>query len=212
MRTIEKNKLMIILAVSCLIVISFLYYFFSLKDDRQMEAANELTIDSVIIENDEDLMEEMNDTNGGNEENNQIVHVDIKGAIEHPGVYEMLSEQRVIDVIQKAGGLKDDSDSQTINFAKQLEDEMMIYIPAAGESVVVELQSGQVSSGETSVNINLAELNDLLELNGIGPQKAQEIINYREANGSFNTIQDITKVTGIGEKTFEKIQNQITVN
>lgn len=211
MNVIEKHKTTILIGLGIMIAGLFIYQTVWDQAADQLDASENITLESMVSQGDDEstVYEEMDE---GSDIKNQSLYVDIKGAIQMPGVYEMQSHQRVIDVIQKAGGLKEDSDSNTINFARQLEDEMMIYIPHEGEEVYVELEGSPEPSSEASININQADLNSLLSLNGIGPQKAQEIIAYRESNGPFSSIEDITNVSGIGEKTFEKIQDQITVN
>ncbi len=211
MNVIEKHKTTILIGLGIMIAGLFIYQTVWDQAADQLDDSENITLESMVSQGDDEstVYEEMDE---GSDIKNQSLYVDIKGAIQMPGVYEMQSHQRVIDVIQKAGGLKEDSDSNTINFARQLEDEMMIYIPHEGEEVYVELEGAPEPSSEASININQADLNSLLSLNGIGPQKAQEIIAYRESNGPFSSIEDITNVSGIGEKTFEKIQDQITVN
>lgn len=210
MNVIEKHKMTILIVFGIVLISGGLYLLVNIQENEQLDSSVELTLESVIKGSDEEIDDE-DEGMGEVEKQVQSVHVDIKGAIEIPGVYEMMANQRVIDVVHKAGGLKDDSDSNTVNFAKQLEDEMMIYIPSIGEEVVVELPVSLDTSDGGRVNINQADLNELLTLNGVGPQKAQEIISYRESNGQFSKVEDIMNVSGIGEKTFEKIQDQLTV-
>lgn len=158
-------------------------------------------------------------------ESNEKVIVDVKGAVKYPGVYELTVNDRVIDAINQAGGYTKNADSSTINHAQKLQDEMVIYVPKKGEDVSEKLQAIQsqpttissTSSGGTSsseslkVNINTANETELTTLSGIGPSKAKAIISYREENGPFKTIEDIKNVSGIGEKTFEKLKDSITV-
>ncbi|TYR82346.1 ComEA family DNA-binding protein [Priestia megaterium] len=146
-----------------------------------------------------------------------FVVVDIKGAIQKPGVYELAADARVKDVITKAGGITKEADINQINLATKLVDEMIIYIPVIGEKtpVVTAQPSATTNSSNSSsnpVNINTASLEELQTLNGIGPSKAQAIISYREQHGLFKKADDLREVSGIGEKSFEKIQNDITVN
>lgn len=152
----------------------------------------------------------------------QQVLVDVKGAVLHPGVYSLNEEQRIIDAVQLAGGYSTDADTQLINHAQKVQDEMVIYIPMKGEKLD-EVTSGFVtmptaspaSSGgspkDGKVNLNKADEAILTTLSGIGPSKAQSIISYREENGGFQTIEDLKKVTGIGDKTYEKLKDSITV-
>lgn len=164
-------------------------------------------------------------------ESNEKVIVDIKGAVKYPGVYELTVNDRVIDAINQAGGYTKNADSSSINHAQKLQDEMVIYVPKKGEDVSEKLQaiqnqpttissstttsstssSGTSSSASAKVNINTANETELTTLSGIGPSKAKAIISYREENGPFKTIEDIKNVSGIGEKTFEKLKDSITV-
>lgn len=142
--------------------------------------------------------------------------VDVKGAVENPGVYEVMLDERVIDVIEKAGGLKEGADETKINFAGRVTDEMVLYIPLIGEEgenmiVSAGASSTSTSQGEGKININKATSDELQNLPGIGPSKAEAIIAYREDSGLFQTIDDLKLVTGIGDKTFEKLKDQIIV-
>lgn len=168
---------------------------------------------------DENVIEDVN------EELSQNVIVDIKGAVKYPGVYELTSLDRIIDVIELAGGYTPEADSKGINHAQKLQDEMVIYIPKLGEvientetdSFVTFTNSrnggsnGNNSSSQNQININLATESELTTLPGIGPSKALAIISYREENGRFQSVEDLKNVSGIGEKTFEKLKEFIVV-
>lgn len=144
------------------------------------------------------------------------IMIDIKGAVKMPGVYVMSEGHRVIDAIEKAGGILDVANTNQINFAAILSDEMVIYVPEKGEegggaldSVVSPLSGGTSSQGK--IRINHATAAELERLNGIGPSKAASIITYREQNGPFKSEEDLLNVTGIGAKSLEKMRDQITV-
>ena len=144
--------------------------------------------------------------------------VDVKGAVHKPGVYEFAVGDRVTDVIQKAGGFKDGADSKQVNMAQLVEDEMVIYIPEEGEKVDASNQTVSESTVNTAegnsngtININKATTEELQELPGIGPSKATAILQKREELGSFQTIEDLKEVSGIGDKTSEKLKELITV-
>ncbi|EIJ78947.1 hypothetical protein PB1_15354 [Bacillus methanolicus PB1] len=144
----------------------------------------------------------------------KIIMADIKGAVKTPGVYKAEEGERVIDLIDKAGGLTSDADASKVNFSIRVADEMVIYIPKKGEEA--EGYSGNstfTAGGEsTLVNINSADSSELETLPGIGPSKSAAIIEYREKNGPFKTIEEIKNIRGFGEKTFEKLKDLITVN
>lgn len=137
--------------------------------------------------------------------------VDVKGAVKNPGVYEAAEGERIKDIVDKAGGLTEQADERQVNFAMRVADEMVIYVPEQGEegAGTAGIQSGGANDGK--VNLNTAGDSELQTLTGIGPAKAAVIIEYRESNGPFETIEDLKKIGGIGEKTFEKLKDHITV-
>ncbi len=150
----------------------------------------------------------------GKDEPSEAIVIDIKGAVHHPGVYEMRTGDRVSQAIEKAGGTNEQADEVQVNLAEILQDGTVVYIPKKGEETAVQQGAGgavQSGGGKGMVNINTATLEELQGISGVGPSKAEAIIAYREENGRFQTIEDITKVSGIGEKSFEKIKSSISV-
>ena len=140
-----------------------------------------------------------------------VIFVDIKGAVKNPGVYQMKVGDRVKDALDAAGGLTDEADSQKVNLAKRLEDQMAIVVPKVGEEAE-EIPAGATSKEEAKegkVNINTATVEELKTLKGVGEKKAEAIIEYRKKNGSFQTKEDLMKVRGIGKKLFESFQERI---
>lgn len=140
-----------------------------------------------------------------------VIFVDIKGAVKNPGVYQMKAGDRVKDALEAAGGLTAEADSQKVNLAKRLEDQMVIVVPKVGEEAT-EIPAGVTSkeaSKEGKVNINTATVEELKTLKGVGEKKAEAIIEYRKKNGSFQTKEDLMKVRGIGKKLFEAFQERV---
>ncbi|TLQ04968.1 transporter [Pediococcus stilesii] len=157
---------------------------------------------------------------------NQKTMVDVKGAVKNPGVYEVKDGMRVIDAVEIAGGMTDSADRKNINMAQQLSDQQVIYVPVKGEmkDTVAQQSENKASGGSAAeqngsgsskstklVNINSATKEELQSLNGVGEKKADQIINFREEQGEFKTIEDLKKVQGIGQKIFESLQDSITV-
>ena len=140
-----------------------------------------------------------------------VIFVDIKGGVKKPGVYQMKAGDRVKDAIDAAGGLTAEADSQKVNLAQRVEDQMVIVVPKVGEEA--EAIPAGVTSKETSkegkVNINTATVEELKTLKGVGEKKAEAIIEYRKKNGSFKTKEDLMKVRGIGKKLFESFEERI---
>ena len=140
-----------------------------------------------------------------------VIFVDIKGAVKNPGVYQMKVGDRVKDALDAAGGLTEEADSQKVNLAKRLEDQMVIVVPKVGEEAE-EIPAGETrkeATKEGKVNINTATVEELKTLKGVGEKKAEAIIEYRKKNGSFQTKEDLMKVRGIGKKLFESFQERI---
>ena len=140
-----------------------------------------------------------------------VIFVDIKGAVKNPGVYQMKVGDRVKDALDAAGGLTEEADSQKVNLAKRLEDQMVIVVPKVGEEAE-EIPAGETrkeATKEGKVNINTATVEELKILKGVGEKKAEAIIEYRKKNGSFQTKEDLMKVRGIGKKPFESFQERI---
>ena len=149
--------------------------------------------------------------------------VDIKGAIKFRGMYPVETDMRIFDVIELAGGLSEEADRNQVNLAEHVRDQMVIYIPKVGENLAEVMLPTETSTShhdsdhaqaenETLVNLNTATAQELQTLSGIGEKKAEAIITYRETNGSFQTIDDLKKVKGIGEKTFDSLKESITIN
>lgn len=166
----------------------------------------------------------------------EVYKVDIKGQVANPGIYSLKANSRVIDVIEKAGGLTENADTSVINLSKKISDEMVIIIYSHEEvnefgktkeiekQVLMECKNNEIYSLENNacieidntnnisgkININTASKEELMTLTGIGESKANDIIKYRETNGPFKSIEDLTKVNGIGESTLANIKENIT--
>lgn len=144
-----------------------------------------------------------------------VMKVHVSGAVETPDVYVLPAGSRVERAVEAAGGLSDDAVEAGINLAQPLIDGQQIYVPHEGEtSEPIEVVRGSPVSALSSggaLDINVASTDDLEALPGIGPAIAGRIVAYRDENGPFRTIQDIKQVKGIGDATFEKLKDQITV-
>ena len=138
------------------------------------------------------------------------LRVYVSGAVHHPDVYTIPQDSIVKDAMEAAGGPTEDADLERINLALPVSDGQQVHVPRQGEdNPPVQPPSGQPATGG-KVNINTADLAALESLPGIGPSLAQRIIDHRQTNGPFERIEDIMDVSGIGEATFEGIQDLIT--
>jgi competence protein ComEA len=137
------------------------------------------------------------------------IFVDVTGAVNNPGVYTLTGRSRVIDAIKAAGDSAPGADLSTINLARVLNDGEQIYV----DSTVINSSGQRVSKKVPSgpININRATLRQLDALDGIGPVIAGRIIEYRKKNGSFLTVDDLQKVSGIGAAKFAQIKSKVRI-
>ncbi len=171
--------------------------------------------DTIVLETLASTTEEVVVTDP--ESSTEVIYVDIGGGVVFPQVVQLPLDSRVEDAIQAAGGLLSNADVTSINRAAKLSDGEKIYIPIEGEEVSESIVSSTSSSTSTSssssgkININTATADELQELTGVGSVIANRIVVYRATYGAFSSIEDIKAVDGIGDKTYEKIKDSITV-
>ena len=140
-----------------------------------------------------------------------VVHVD--GAVGAPGVYALGGEPRVNDAIVAAGGLAEGADTSGINLAARLSDGEKVHVPLVGEApqAGAEPASDAPGGSDGPVNLNTATVEELDELPGVGEATALAIVEDRERNGPFSSPEDLMRVSGIGEKKFEKLEGLVCV-
>lgn len=141
-------------------------------------------------------------------EQKRTIIIDVKGAVNKEGVYEMKEGDRVKDVVQKAGGFLSEVDIKKVNLAQIVQDQMLLYIPSKNES-----EQGMFTSSKEDgkIRINTAAKEQLEKITGIGSRKAESILKYREEHGPFQKIEDLLEIDGIGAKSLEKIKDQIII-
>ncbi|MBC2254279.1 ComEA family DNA-binding protein [Listeria ivanovii] len=192
-----KNYILIIVAV----IFAGLVYLCMPDKETEEVTTNAATIAEVKADT-----EQVNEA--------KYVYIDIKGAVRSPGVYKLPLDARVQDVVKTAGGLTEEAESSKLNLAEKLKDEMSIYVYKKGEQGSETSTSRSEQAGEKTeekININTASTSNLQTVPGIGESKATAIIEYREKEGLFQTIEDLQNVTGIGEKTIEKLKEYLDV-
>lgn len=215
--------MIILIIISIIVGLSIFYYQKNNKKEKKKE----------IVE-----VEENNELKVKEKDKEKVVEieykVDIKGAVNLPGIYSMKSTSRVIDVINEAGGLTDLADTSVINLSKKIIDEMVIIIYTKEQVAnftkvketekIIQDKCNQVDENSlkndacikteeitSKVSINNSPKEVLMTLQGIGESKANDIIKYREENGPFNSIEDIKNVPGIGDNLFAQIKEDITL-
>ncbi|MBL1225959.1 helix-hairpin-helix domain-containing protein [Enterococcus sp. BWR-S5] len=148
-------------------------------------------------------------------ESQEMIYVDVKGAVLSPGIYPAEEQMRVWDVLELAGGITEQADERQINLSLRVKDQMVIYVPEIGEETDFSMEYiiGEADSSETGkLDLNTATEQELTMLSGIGQKKAQDIINYREAQGGFSSVDELTNISGFGAKTLEKIREFVYVS
>ncbi len=211
----NKKKIIISIILIILMIILITIYIINTNEKEEID------LNIILLENSEE--ENVEITNEIHEEEKIAVH--IIGEVKKEGIIYLEEGSRVADAIEKAGGETKEADLSKINLAYILQDGEKIYVPNKNdeltEYITKENGNNLISEGNNTsnnlkgendkVNINTATLNELDSLPGIGPSTAQKIIDYREENGNFKTIEDLQNVKGIGDAKFEEIKDKIIV-
>ncbi|WP_245833099.1 helix-hairpin-helix domain-containing protein [Oceanobacillus timonensis] len=204
---LKKYKFLLIMIAAVIVFVIFV----SKKDASDPLSA------SLIPPDQEDpaetpLVEETEEEQPQPQPQTQTALVDVKGEVTEPGVYEMEEGDRVQDIVERAGGFTGDADIVQVNLAQAVQDEMVIVIPAVGqeeENTENDVTEEQSESGK--IKINTASSEELTQLPGIGPAKAEAIIAHRDEHGQFQKEADLLEISGIGEKTLETLMEHIQV-
>jgi len=210
MENLTKNQKIIVYIIIGILACFAIYYAFGRNNTTDYEEINN------IVQEEENILSE-------DEEEMIVVH--IVGQVKNPGIVKIKYGARIADVIKEAGGSLETADLNKINLAYIVEDGQKIYIPSKIETEnIIELNDNEYITEEngynefvnnvtnsTKVNINSATKEELETLPGVGESTAQKIINYREENGKFKSIEDIKNVSGIGEAKFNNIKQHISI-
>lgn len=231
----NRKKILIVFGGLFCVVLTLVVWFFLqyVSLQREKTSIEDFSIDSMQEVREKEEREEVSISN-------ERVTVDIKGAIENPGVYEVEVGKRVQDVITLASGLKENADVSLINLSKKVEDEMVIIIYTKEEVLALQKESSTqesllpspscpsvpiindacitdssfVENSEeefSKISINQGSKEQLMMLPGIGESKAQAIIQYREENGGFQSLEELKNVNGIGDTVFAKVEVYISL-
>lgn len=210
---LKDKKVFVSGSVLLVFILIFIGIYFSKSQNKDFLLESEISVN-------EDTRDDINSN----------FYVDVKGAVKDPGVYLASEGERVIDAIEKAGGLKKNANTDNINLSKRLVSEMVVVVYTDNEikkgkkslecdtkceCEVIEINNcieseTKVIQGD-KVNINKASIEELMTLSGVGESKAKAIIEYRGENGNFKSIEEIKNVSGIGESLFENIKDWITI-
>ena len=138
-------------------------------------------------------------------ETNADIYVYVCGAVEQEGVYKLPAGSRIYEAVEMAGGFREDAAKSEVNQAEVLVDEARVYVPTFAETFAGEAEN------DGKINLNKATKEELMTLPGVGASRAESIIQYRNENGGFKSIDEIMLISGIKEGLFEKIKDLIKV-
>lgn len=229
LENLSKKQRCFLYAIALVIVTLIIIYVFT-KDNTISSAYDSLYVENTQNIADNSIIEEEN-----------LIYIHILGEVEKPSVVKLQDGARIIDAIEKAGGITDSAEVKNLNLAYKLKDGEKIYIPSLDEVLKCEEEnkkicyiSSAVESGKTEeqnlgnkdntliqdtsmknsnglIDINTATQTELETLSGIGPSTAKSIIDYRKENGRFKSVDEIMNIKGIGESKFNAIKEQIYV-
>ena len=209
---LTKKQKIIVIAIAGIVAIAIMYFIYNknqVKEDINIE--NEILVNNV--------------STNENNTNDDIVIIHITGSVKNPGIVKLKEGSRIEDAIEAAGGLTENADITRVNLAYVVEDGTKIKIPSvseedigdediidskSGDNIIIEENTLSSNNSTQTININKATEKEFETLPGIGPSLASKIIEYRNQNGKFGSIEDIKNVNGIGDNKYEKIKDLIT--
>ncbi|MGP1597393.1 helix-hairpin-helix domain-containing protein [Peptoanaerobacter stomatis] len=204
----KRKDIIIIITISIILSLGMIIFHSTKSSDILLDKSENTKISEKIKAEDNDAVIEQDSAAVKNEK----VVVYISGEVVNPQVIEMKDGDRLIDAVEKCGGMTENADKNAVNLALLLKDEDHYVIPKIGENLQFNTSSNNKSlQNNNLVNINTADKTILISLPSIGEKTAEKIIQYRETNGNFKSIDDIKNINGIGEKKFEQIKDLITV-
>jgi len=220
---LNKKINIIVILISSFIIICTIAYKLNLntQDEVYIVSENEENIeeDNIKIEKDYETNNIENNIEYKNKENtiSKNVTIYVSGEVNNPGIVTIESDKRLYDAVEKLGGVTENADLNRINLAIKLNDEEHYIIPKIGEDNIISQDISvnnidTIKNEQTSkININTATIEELDNLPGVGEATANKILNYREENGIFKSIEEVKNVNGIGEKKYIDIKDKICI-
>ena len=215
----NKKINIIVILISSFIIIGTMAYKLNLniQDEVYIVSENEEKIEENNIKIEKDY--EINNIEYKNKENtiSKNVTIYVSGEVNNPGIVTIESDKRLYDAVEKLGGFTENADLNKVNLAIKLNDEEHYIIPKIGEENIISQDISvnnidTIKNEQTSkININTATIEELDNLPGVGEATANKILNYREENGMFKSIEEIKNVNGIGEKKYIDIKDKICI-
>lgn len=201
--------------------IGYIVYKFNLDINENVYVVSESKENNKQLSSEVNLSKEFENEDIKKDNNNfdeikNMITIYISGEVNNPGVVNIESDKRLSDAIDKLGGLTQSADLNNINLAMKIEDAKHYIVPKIGEEIkndeTINNENQNNNKYNDKVNINHATVEELEKLTGIGQATANKIINYREEYGDFKSIEELKNVNGIGDKKYEQIKDEITLN
>ena len=205
----ENNKIKIILTIGLIIIIIITSIIITKIKNNNYE---EIEYNEIV---------EISETAKDIKEKIETIKIHISGEVKYNGIIELDEGARIDDAIRLAGGLTQNADISKVNLAYEVSDGQKLYIPTVGvdasidpQIIVTENEEGiieNIKNNNSKININTATQTQLENLPGIGPSIAYKIVEYREKNGKFEEVEELKKVSGIGENKYKKIEDFVEI-
>ncbi len=229
MKFLNKNKKIFVVIISgvilCIGILCLIYE--KNKNDKAESIMQNIGNENFVVENNDfidDSQNQKTEETESEDDNEDVIFVHIIGEVNYSGVLKLKQGQRIIDAIEVAGGTTENADLSRVNLAYVLSDGQQINIPSiyddnmnfyyvtenSGENVITD-DGKQGTEKSQKVNINTATQTELETLTGIGPSIANRIIEYREKNGKFKSVEELKNVSGIGEAKYESIKDSVSI-
>ena len=215
----NSKKIMLSIILISIILILFIIYMLNTNSN------DEIFLESLTVGGNTAESNVVENLEAEEELETEKIAIHIIGEVNKEGIVYLEAGSRIVDAIKEAGGATKEADLSQINLAYELQDGQKIYIPnknekiseyitmSSGNNVIIEENnsSAETERKENKVNINTANVNELDNLPGIGPSLAQRIIEYREENGNFKSIEELQNVKGIGDTKYSDIKDNVTI-